>query len=81
MNRYQIVTNNARSSDRFESADPVTSFAARGFKFTKMEAREYLRDELQGQPKFEDFAARCGAAPTAMTNRLSDTKTGPATKF
>lgn len=57
MSKYQIVTNKARKGEIFESTDPIADFAARGFKFTRLETQGHLREELRRKPKFEGL---CG---------------------
>lgn len=57
MTKFQIVTNGARKSERFETTDAAAAFAERGFTFTGNSTRLGLREELLGQPQ---FAGLCG---------------------
>ena len=57
MAKFQIVTNGARKSERFDTFQPIECFAARGYQHTGDETRTVLRKELQGQPKFKGL---CG---------------------
>jgi len=52
MTKFQIVTNSASQSERFDTFDPVAAFAARGFQHIGTQNATHLRKELQGQPQF-----------------------------
>jgi hypothetical protein len=56
MTMFQIVTNNARTAEVFETTDPVADFAARGFTYTGPETHGHLRAELRRKPRFEGLA-------------------------
>lgn len=59
MTKFQIVTNGARQSDRFETDDPIAAFAERGYQMQHLAPPRLrvLRAELQDQPV---FAGLCG---------------------
>jgi hypothetical protein len=56
MTKFQIVTNGARKSERFDTFHPIECFAARGYEYHGEEQSTRLREELRGQPKFKGLA-------------------------
>ena len=79
MTMFQIVTNNARTAEVFETTDPVADFAARGFTYTGPETHGHLRAELRRKPRFRGLAGPMWGGTTPRAIRSSGTRIGIAT--